>query len=53
MYARKTAFKTSAHIVDTAAKIFTDRVRQSRNVPGFKGRGVVDRRTGELVSYTL
>ena len=40
MYARKTAFKPSAHNVDTAAKVFTDRVCQSRNVPGFKGRGV-------------
>lgn len=55
MYARKTAFKTSADNVDTAAKVFTDEVLPlARNIPGFKGAvALADRSTGDLVSYTM
>jgi heme-degrading monooxygenase HmoA len=55
MYARKTAIKTSADNVDTAAKVFTDEVLPAaRNIPGFKGAvALADRSTGDLVAYTL
>ena len=55
MYARKTAFKTSADNVDTAAKVFSDEVLPlARNIPGFKGAlALAERSTGDLVSYTL
>jgi heme-degrading monooxygenase HmoA len=55
MYARKTAFRTSADNVETAGTVFTDEVLPlARNIPGFKGAvAMADRSTGDLVAYTL
>jgi heme-degrading monooxygenase HmoA len=55
MYARKTAFKTSADNVERATKVFTDEVLPlARNIPGFKGAvALADRSSGDLVAYTL